>query len=224
MPASSQDDNVIASVEVTVSLDRREKETDTRIRDNGPVKTNLCKKNWWIQAQPGADIRAIRANVDACLAAVESDGIERFLGPLDWHRYPSVKPLFCDLHVFSGSAVIQWKYPGHIWIDLPGWVGRVSPKNVVEAVRREAPRNSKKLAASNAKQGHLVIYLDPTNRLARKSLLESDPPASSPHLPSEITDIWVIAETRSENEYIAWKASASSPWRRIGPLVLPERD
>ena len=212
--------HIIAAVEVTVSLDKTVKETIIPIRNGGPVKTKLCKKDWWIQAEPGADIREIRRNADKYLADVEAAGIERFLGPVDW-RKPTVERIFRDLRVYSGSAVVHWKDPGHIWIDLPGAGGRVAASNVVEAVMREAPNNLKKLAAANTDQRHLVVYLDPANYLPWKSLVDSDPPSESPHLPTEITDIWVITETRSAHEYIAWRTSALSPWQRIGPLLLP---
>lgn len=212
--------HIIGAVEVTVSLDRTVKETIIRIRRGGPVKTKLCRKDWWIQAEPGADIREIRREADAYLADVEAKGIESFLGPVDW-RKPTVERIFRDLRVYSGS-VIPWKDPGYIWIDLPGGGGRVTANNVVEAALREVPNNSKKLAAANTDQRHLVIYLDPTNYLPWKSLLNSDPPLGSPNLPAEITDIWVFTEGYAKHEYIVWQASALSQWCRIGPLVLPE--
>lgn len=213
--------HIVAAVEATVSLDKAAKKTSIRIRQGGPVKTKLCKKDWWIQAEPGAGIREIRGNADKYLADVEAAGIERFLGPVDW-RKPAVERIFRDLRVYSGSAVVRWKDPGHIWIDLPGAGGRLTASNVVEAVVREAPSNLKKLAAANTNQRHLVIYIDPTSYMPWKSLVDCDPPSEPPRLPREITDIWVITETRSGHEFVAWQASALSPWRRIGPLVLPE--
>jgi hypothetical protein len=182
-------------------LDKAVKETNIRIQDTGPIRTRLCEKDWWIQAEPDADIREIRRNADAYLAAVETDGIERFLGPIDW-RIPSVKRVFRDLRVYSGSAAIHWKNPGYIWVDLPGRGGRVTANNAVQAVLRETRYNCRKLAPANTNQRHLVVYLDPTNYLPWKSFVDSDPPSGSPQLPTEITDIWVMAETGSAREYI----------------------
>jgi hypothetical protein len=210
-------------VEVTVSLDEAVKHTNSRIQKAGQaVETKLCKKDWWIQTEPGADVREIRSKADAYLAAIEADNIERFFGPIDW-RNPSVGRIFRDLRVYSGS-VLRWKDPGHIRIDLLGGGGRVSANTTVEAALREAYKadNPAKLAAANTNQRHLVIYVDPTNYLPWKALLDSGPPSESPKLPTAITDIWVFTETRFEHEYVVWYASALSPWRRIGPLVLPE--
>src|SRR5437867_11468902 len=69
-------DHISAAVEVTVSLDEAVKHTYSRIRRGGQtVETKLCKKDWWIQTEPGADIREIRCKADAYLAAIEADGI-----------------------------------------------------------------------------------------------------------------------------------------------------
>jgi hypothetical protein len=125
--------------------------------------------------------------------------------------------------VYNGS-VQRWKNPGHIWIDLLlGGGGFVTANTAVEAALREARRvdNRNKLAAANTNQRHMVIYLDPTNYLPWKALVDCEPPAESPQLPTEITDIWVFTETRSEHEYIVWQGSALLSWRRIGPLALP---
>jgi hypothetical protein len=213
---------ISAAVEVTVSLDEATKRTNSRIRKIGPVKTKLCKNDWWVQTEPGADIRKIQCEVDERLAAIEADGIERFLFPIHW-RKPSVERIFRDLRVYSGS-VLRWKAPGYIRIDLRGGGGLVSGNFTVDAALREACKkdNREKLVSANTNQRHLVVYVDPTNYMPWKALVDSVPPSDSPQLPTEITDIWVFAKTAFEHEYITWHASALSPWRRIGPLVLPE--
>jgi hypothetical protein len=94
-------------------------------------------------------------------------------------RKPSVERIFRALRVYSGSAVV-WKDPGYIWNDLTGGGGRVTANKVVEAALREAPNNLKKLAAANTNRRHLVVYLDPTNYLPWKSLVDCDPHRDHP--------------------------------------------
>lgn len=215
-------DHIVAAVEVTVSLDEEAKHTNSRIRRNGAAKTKLSKKDWWIQTEPGADIKAIGSKADEYLAAIEADRIERFFGPIDWRR-PSVGRIFRDLRVYSGS-VMRWKDPGYILIDLRGGGGRVRAHTVVEAALREADNNRKKLAAANANQGHLVVYVDPTNYLPWRALLDSEPPPEAPQLPTAITDMWIFTETGFAHEYVAWHTSTHSAWRRIGPLELIDQN
>jgi hypothetical protein len=213
-----------SAVEVTVSLNEAVKHTEMRIRKGGLAKTELCKKTWWIQTAPGADIRKIRREADPHLADIESDGVERFFCPTDWHT-PSVGRIFRALRVSSGS-VISWKGPG-IYIDLGPMGGRVDANAAVEAALREARKadNRTKLGATNANKRYLVVYVDPaSNYLPWKALQDFAPPSEPLQLPVEVTDIWIFTETRtrSQHEYVVWQASASSPWRRIGPLVLPD--
>lgn len=213
---------IISAVEVTVSLYQAAKHTNACIQKDGPAPTKLCRKDWWIQIEPGADIREIRSKADKYLAAIEAERVERFFGPIDW-RTPSVGRIYRDLRVYSGS-VQRWKDPGNIWIDLCGGCGPLTARAAIDAALLEACKsdNRKKLAAANKDSRLLVIYVDPANYLPWKALVDSDPPAESPRLPIEITDIWAFTEARSGNEYTVWQASALSPWRRVGPLALPE--
>jgi len=66
----------------------------------------------------------------------------------------------------------------------------------------------------------LAVYVYLTNYLPWCALVDFEPPPDLPQLPSEITDIWVFSEARSEHEYIVWRAGTFAPWRSLGRVVL----
>ena len=92
-------DGRTVAMEVTASVDQTGEETNAAILDKkkgGPaVKTKLCRKDWYIHPEPTASINKIRDKADEYLAAVESDGMERFFGPIDHCTYPSVQRIYC---------------------------------------------------------------------------------------------------------------------------------
>lgn len=221
-------DGRASAAEVTASVNEAGQRTNAAILDKkrgGPaVKTTLCKKDWYIHPESGAIIKKIRQMADEYLAAVESAGIETFLGPSDRWEYPSVERIYSDLSVFSG-AVIAWKEPGYMRIAPPGGGGAVAAPLVLEAVKREAFKedNRRKLGAASADERHLLVYVHPRNFLPWCALVDFEPPPELPELPPEITDVWAFGETRSENEYVIWRASVTSPWRRLGRVTATLR-
>src|SRR5262249_33074003 len=86
----------IVAAEVTESVDEGEKRINAAIFDlkkgGSAIKTRLCRNDWLIDVDPDrtADIRLIRAKIDASLAELEADGVSEF-GFMDGWRHPVAK-------------------------------------------------------------------------------------------------------------------------------------
>ena len=217
-------DGCISVMEVTSAVDEVVELTNAAILDKkkggSAIKTKLCKKDWYITPARGANIKRIRADSDRYLASIESEGRETFFGPTNCDSL-SVERIYLDLHVISG-AVIRWKEPGYIRIAPPGGGGPVGASIVINAVKREAWKddNRRKLSTAGTQERHLAVYVYLTNYLPWCALVDFEPPLDLPQLPPEITDIWAFSESRSEHEYVVWRAALFSPWRRLGRVVL----
>jgi hypothetical protein len=210
-------DGSVDSVEVTSSVDQALEQTYARIRRDGfMVKTKLCKKDWLIHPARSADPRLIRSKADQYLADIELEGIDHFLAPTNWHS-PSVERIYLDLAVVSGS-VYPWREPGQIGMALPAGGGDFKMAHAaVNAGKAEAFKadNRRKLRAASTDTRHLAVFVFATNYNPWCALLDCIPPDEPVHLPPEVTDLWLFAETRSTNEYVVWRASASLGWRAI---------
>ena len=184
------------------------------------VKTRLCKKDWYVHPVLGARINRLRSRIDEYLAAIEAVNIERFHATTDWYN-PSVERIYHDLGVVSGSVFPHWKEPGQIGIALPGGGGALSADTAIKAAEREAFKidNRRKLGAARTNERHLAIYVYATNSLPWCALVDHDPSPDLPHLPAEITDLWLFSETRSEGEYVVWRAGTSLRWHSLRLLL-----
>ncbi len=217
-------DGRVSPVEVTAAVDKSAEATNAAIlnkkKGGSAIKTTLCRKDWYISPSRNANINRIRSCVDKYLSAIESEGLEEFFGPTNPDS-PGVQHIYRDLGVIGGSVIV-WKEPGYIRIAPPGGGGALNANTVIRAVKDEAFKddNRRKLRSVAAGQRHLAVYVYVTNFLPWCALVDFEPPQDLPELPSEITDIWVFSEARSENEYIVWKASTFAPWRSLGRLVL----
>lgn len=199
------------AVEVTVSLNARAKSDNSQLQRQGAiVKAIHCRKSWCIQVLAGVDVRQVRDSVDAYLGAIEADGIDRFAS-IDGH-VPSVGRILRELHILSGS-VRRWEQPGNLRIELCGEAGVVDSEVAVRAALKEVCKKVAKTKFDGVKERHLAIYIDPTNYLPWKALVDCEPPSEPPRLPDPFTDIWVFAENRS-NGYIVWRAGNLLPWCR----------
>ena len=87
-------DGTYAAVEVTISTNQIREATVAEIthpRKGGAfIKATLCRKDWFIHPLPTASINRIRALADVYLAAIEADGLDKFIGPIDSDSYLSV--------------------------------------------------------------------------------------------------------------------------------------
>jgi hypothetical protein len=93
-------DGRISPVEVTSAVDESVELTNAAILDKkkggSAIKTKLSKKDWYISPSPGANINRIRSSADEYLAAIESEGLEKFFGPINCDS-PSVERIYRDL-------------------------------------------------------------------------------------------------------------------------------
>src|SRR5262245_20959648 len=76
-------------VEVTSAVDESVELTNAAIvnkkKGGSAIKTKLCEKDWYIYPCVGANINKIRCRADEYLAAIESEGLEKFFGPINWN-------------------------------------------------------------------------------------------------------------------------------------------
>ncbi len=217
-------DGRICAVEVTASVDHVIEQTNVAVLDSkkggSAIRRKLCQKDWLIHPASGARINLIRKKADEYLAAIESDGIERFFSRTDLR--PNVERIYEELGVESG-AVLPCKEPGYILIALPGGGGAMGPQRVFEAVRREAFKtdNRNKLGKAGTEERHLVVYVHPGNYLPWYSLLSFDPLGTYPELPNEITHVWAFTESRTAGNYVVWHADRASAWSRLDVILKP---
>jgi hypothetical protein len=217
---------MIAAAEATAAVDESEARIngaiESRRKGGSAIKARLCKKDWHIDPDEGANINLIREGIDAQLAALESQGISEF-GPLDGWSNPVASVIYHDLRVFSGH-VTQWKEPGYIRMArVPSRGGFSGPSLLLEAVEREAIRadNRKKLAAAQTSERHMLVYVDSNNFLPWRSFWHFEPPSVLPQLSPEITDVWAFTETvGAANHCTVWRASVTSPWHSLGHVNL----
>lgn len=225
----------IGAVEVTASVDPIQKETSNAILDKkkggSAIEAEKCKKTWLIFPNKGAKINRIREKADEYLSRLEQAGCERF----SWLEaatsrlreragiqkyFPSVTPkcvqdIVYDLMIMNGS-VIAADAPPKIIISLPGGGGTVGPSVAVDAAEMELWKkdNREKLGRAKGKECHLVVYIDQMNGRPWVSLTDSEPPHTSPNLPEEITEVWLIGYSGRQSEFTIWRASATDPWSK----------
>lgn len=215
-------DGTTVPVEVTASMDRVQVETYAAIRERGGfVARQRCGLDWLVHPLPGANIKRIRAQIDAHLAELETTvGLSYVNTYAHADLYPSVRRLQ-DLGVES-AGVVKWKQPG-IHIGYPGTGGAVGAECAVEAIDLEARKddNRRKLAATRAPARHLFVYVDALNFLPWAGLREFDPAGLAPSLPEEITDVWAAAGAGRPTQYTVWRGD-STAWRSVGVVVMDD--
>jgi hypothetical protein len=218
-------DGTCAAVEVTISTDQSREAivaAITNARKGGAfIQANLCRKDWWVHPTPNANINRIRAHVDKCLAAIEADGLDRFISPIDSDSFLSVERIYTELMIESGS-VMKWKNPGQIGISFPSGGGFVVPENLQKAIELEALKcdNRRKLGSVGTSERHLFVYVSSLNFLAWTALVDGDMPTEVPQLPDEITDVWAVTGAGQKDKYTVWRASKGAQWQHVGVLLI----
>jgi len=215
-------DGTTVPLEVTASMDQEKVETYAAIREQGGlVPREKCRLDWLVHPLPSANIKRIRAKIDAYLADVEADGLSYFHTHAHAYMYKSVDRLRQDLQVES-AGVVKWKQPG-IQIGYPGSGGAVGAECAVEAINLEARKddNRKKLAATRAPARHLFVYVDALNFLPWVGVRDFDPAGLAPSLPEEITDVWAAAGAGRPTQYSVWRGD-STGWRSLGSVVMDD--
>lgn len=219
-------DGVTVPMEVTAATDCQMSETIAAIesRRNGGrfIKASACQNGWLVHPLPDANINRLRAQIDVFLARIEAAGLSRFVAWTDAAECDAVRAILTELRVEAGS-VFDWKTGRQIGIGTPGLGGRVTADHVLRAVEREASKhdNRVKLGRPGAREAHLVVCIASRNFLPWISLVDGTPPSSGPSLPSEITDVWAIARTRTSGEAVVWRANRADGWILARRLSLP---
>ena len=215
-------DGVVVPVEVTESADFQIESAVGALRDRRFVRASGCSRDWSVLPLPAARINTVREKIDQYLAAIEGEGRSRFCAHVDAVTFPSVRRIFDDLRIYSGYTTV-WSPPGRIYIDQPIHVAmtRVDPLHVRRAIEDQAFKldNKKKLAAVDAPERHLFVYLHWRNYPAWVALLGSNIPGDPPVLPDEITDVWAAAPDRSRNVFVVWRFTAGQGWRDLGRIT-----
>jgi hypothetical protein len=215
-------DGTTVPVEVTASMDPEQVQTYAAIRKQGEsVPRQKCRMDWLVHPLPGANIKRIRAEIDAYLADVEADGLSYVHTHAHEYMCQSVDRLRQDLGVES-AGVVKWKQPG-IRIGYPGTGGAVGAECAVEAVNLEAHKddNRRKLAATGAPARHLFVYVDALNFLPWVGVRDFDPAGLAPSLPEEITDVWAAAGAGRPTQYHVWRGD-STGWRHAETVVMDD--
>jgi len=168
-------------------------------------------------------MNTVREKVDHYLATIEREGLGRFCAPIHASTSPGVRKIFDDLKVYYGYAT-AWNPPGRIYIDQPihPVMSRIDVRHVLRAVENEASKldNRRKLAAVDAPERHLFLYLHWRNYPAWVTLLGSHIPSDPPALPTEITDIWAAAPDRTKDVFAVWRFTAGQGWRDCGKITI----
>ena len=87
-------DGTTVPVEVTASMDPLQVQTYAAIRKQGGlVPRQRCQLDWLVHPLPGANIKRIRAEIDAYLSDVETDGLSYFHTHAHAYMYQSVDRL-----------------------------------------------------------------------------------------------------------------------------------
>lgn len=218
-------DGRIATLEVTAATDERAEATHAALRDERKgghfIHTQLCRLDWHINPRRDARVNKIRERADRYLAEIEAAGLTTFFSPMDASEHESVRRIWTDLGVFSGS-VMKWNPPGRIGISPPGGGGAISAASLTEAVLGEARKsdNLRKLGNAKTDERHLFVYVHPLNFLPWVALVDLEPPVEPLVLPEEITHVWAATEGRTSNEYVVWRAMQRRRWIAEGPLSL----
>jgi len=213
-----------AAVEVTAAMDETLMKTVGAIHSKraggSTIQAKVCKKSWIIFTANGSSIRRIRTDADSCLAELEKEGIDRFFCV---SSSSTVQKVCCHLEI-TGGGVISSNGNPTIHIAGPGGGGAVGPSLAIEAGERAALKqdNRRKLGAAQTTERHLVVYVDGSNGLAWTALTSFVPPAIPPRIPDEITNLWLIGQGDSRNEFVVWRAGATDTWQSMKVHCAPE--
>jgi hypothetical protein len=157
-------------------------------------------------------------------AKIQVDGLE------GWDQHPAAQQLYMDFHL---EHVRPWgptsdpKLVVGLAGDLTEWVEDPHDPGywVQEVVKDKAnePDNRTKLAASGAAERHLFIWVDLDYYLPWKDLDFGRLPITPPHLPTEVTTVWVAASVAG-GRCVVWRVRPPGPWHAVpisGPCDTP---
>jgi len=217
-------DGRVVPLEVTESTYQQIEHTIAKIRKRRYfVAAKHCQKGWIVHPTANADIESICAHVDSYLAAIEASGREKFSAYADATELPAVNKILQDLRIEAGT-VVEWKTPGRICIVPPGHSASLNAEHVQRSIELEANKddNRRKLGIATQSEHHLFVLIRHRNYAAWLAINDADPPCTIPALPKEITHVWAAARTRTQDEFVVWRASSTEIWSSVGHILLPD--
>lgn len=212
-----------AALEVTSVRDEDRVRTQSKLeRNRHKLPAEKCAWSWRVEVDPTARMGDVEANIDAYLADLEDEGLQRFLTP---SRPVELSPGsdLQDLSVVSAHALPEVQPPTiYIHVHRPGTY--VSADVVHDSLRAPIEDNAEKLSETGAPERHLFVWLDP-----EESSGTAMPFASlqkvEPDLPREITHIWVAAPDLHRSDRtscLVWKAGQGERWSSLGSIAVDE--
>lgn len=215
-------DGNVAALEVTTATDQEYRGTAAAIFDpqlgGNPVAIGKCGNVWILDVHKTARIARIRSEVAQYLTAIESAGIQLF-APWDSVReHEAVVAIMADLGVVAG-AVFPTAGPGRAYLQIAGEPGMADVEQVLApiSVVSQKSDNRRKLAATEAAERHLFVFIDDSESDALASLLICHPPTDPPNLPSEITHLWVATYFGKRDQFVYWRTDESG-WLEPGTV------
>jgi len=207
-------------LEVTQSADSDEVETWAAIRKRQRGGSPKLNRWWSVALRSGENVKAADSVVEQALIALEEAGVCK----VQW-LYSEPEPTPNDPNVRAAEKVLEnagvahansvspkgqggWSFTAHKdgdWVD-----GR----DVLDAVESEAwkPDNVQKIQDMATDERHLFVWVDYSHPKAHVVLTGGIQPVPEPHLPAELTTLWVAARMSDErNEWLSAGARRISP-------------
>jgi hypothetical protein len=184
------------------------------------IPRTLAQKDWYVTPSHASDPRDIRERIDAHLAAIEEEGLDRFDVTMDTNESPAVRALWLDLRVTDGT-VCEWTPSGQIGIAFPPDGAMLASDQINAAIEREAAKedNVRKLSDASAEERHFFVYFDWHGYPAQASMRNGLIPTSFPNIPSQITHVWAATSSGTEGEHLLWCANRSTGWHDLGAFA-----
>ena len=211
-------DRRVFPLEATQAADEQWRALEAALRDPEKggkfVPADKCRKGWIVMPTEKASLNRIRKRVDEYLALIERSGIEQFLEAPGEGGDETVHRIQKDLGIRAGW-VYPWPGPNRILISVPlrgGFFWDASPAEEAALQAASGSDNRRKLAAVDAEQRHLFVYIDHSSFVAWGAINNGRAPDQSIALPEEITHLWVAARTCSSGKYVLWRAESGGRW------------
>lgn len=210
------DDGRTIAVEVTRSNVEAELQQQAEVARSDPHFTGL-RFNWHLGMGSRFDVRTIRAEAPALLAALEESGVEAVGVPEKGStpEGPTVRALrsigvrlLYRLNEASSAG-------GTVDIGAGPVTGATAPHMAVEVAEQAAERKGKaaKLAASAAAERHLFVWVESSRHAAVAAIRGGELPERAPELPNGIDVVWLAVAYEHPD---VWQFDRRSGWSSWG--------
>jgi len=212
--------DVIAAVEVTTSTEGLTMSFQSQLkRREYSIPAKRTRGRWVVFLRPSKNLTRRATGIDDCLAEFERRGVERFIASTSVSDAVSMHQVFDEARKLG----IEWADrlpPGEpgIFVLLDGDEVFCSSEDYVNPTVEELASkcdNRCKLSASGCGRRILSVVVDElTDYRTWKQIVDYPPIGVPPVLPSEVTEVWVIACDRS-GRFVGWRTGADA-WQHLG--------